>query len=46
VTVVVSGFVAAGLITAERRRISLADRAGLEEYACSCYEVIRAATAG
>lgn len=45
VTVVVSGFEAAGLISAKRRRISLADREGLVEYACSCYEVIRSTTA-
>ncbi len=45
VTVVVSAFETAGLISAKRRRISLADRAGLEDYACSCYAVIRGATA-
>ena len=45
VTVVVSAFETAGLISAKRRRISLADRSGLEEYACSCYGVIRGATA-
>jgi CRP-like cAMP-binding protein len=45
VTVVVGGFVSAGLIVAERRRINVADRDGLKEYACGCYEIIRAATA-
>jgi CRP-like cAMP-binding protein len=44
VTGVVGRFEAAGLIDAARRRISLADRTGLEEYACSCYEELRAAT--
>ena len=45
VTVEVSGFEAAGLISAKRRLISLTNRPGLEEIACSCYEVIRQATA-
>ena len=45
VTVVVGGFVAAGLIVAERRRINLADPKGLRSYACSCYDVIRQLTA-
>jgi len=45
VTVVVGGFEAAGLIDARRRLISVADREGLKQYACSCYEVIRGTTA-
>ena len=45
VTVVVGGFVAAGLIVAERRRISLADPEGLRGYACPCYRVIQQLTA-
>ena len=45
VTVVVGGFVAAGLIVAERRRINVADPEGLRSYACNCYEVIRRLTA-
>ena len=43
VTVVVGVFNRAGLIIAERGRISLADREGLTEVACDCYQVIRAA---
>lgn len=43
VTVVVGVFNRAGLITAERGKLSLADREGLAEVACDCYEVIRAA---
>jgi len=44
VTVVVGGFESAGLISAGRRRIGVADRARLLGYACTCYEVIRNAT--
>ncbi|MDQ3937253.1 MAG: Crp/Fnr family transcriptional regulator [Chloroflexota bacterium] len=43
VTVVVGEFERAGLINAERGRISLADGDGLSECACECYNVIRAA---
>jgi hypothetical protein len=43
--VVVGAFQAAGLITAERRRISIADAAVLQGYACACYQVIRDAIA-
>ena len=43
VTVVVGLFNRAGLIVAERGKISLADREGLMEVACDCYKVIRAA---
>ena len=42
VTTVVGIFARAGLIDAKRGQISLADRAGLAEFACGCYEVIRA----
>jgi CRP-like cAMP-binding protein len=45
VTVVVGSFQAAGLVRAERGRISLASRTGLLEASCSCYEVIRGAYA-
>jgi CRP-like cAMP-binding protein len=41
VTVVVGVFDRAGLIVAERGKLSLADRAGLTEVACECYAVIR-----
>jgi hypothetical protein len=44
VTVVVGVFARAGLITAKRGRVGLLDRAGLKEFACTCYEVIRSAT--
>ena len=43
VTVVVGVFNRAGLISAERGRISLADREGLTDVACDCYKAIRAA---
>lgn len=44
VTVVVGLFARAGLIDAKRGLISLSDRAGLEELACNCYNVIRASS--
>lgn len=43
VTVVVGVFNRAGLLVAERGRISVGDRKGLLEVACECYEVIEAA---
>lgn len=42
VTVVVGVFERAGLIRAERGRISLGDRNGLAEFACPCYPIVRA----
>ena len=42
VTVSASGFQKAGLITYQRGRIRIVDRAGLEAAACECYAVIRA----
>jgi hypothetical protein len=38
-------FSRAGLVTARRGRIGVADADGLREIACECYEVVRAATA-
>jgi CRP-like cAMP-binding protein len=45
VTVVVGAFAAAGLLRAERGRISIVDRDSLLKSACACYEVIRRAYA-
>jgi CRP-like cAMP-binding protein len=44
VTSVVGLFSRAGLITTRRGRLGVADRDGLREIACECYEVVRAAT--
>ncbi len=44
VTTVVGIFTRAGLIDTKRGLIMIADRDGLREFACECYEVVLAAT--
>ena len=44
VTVAASALSQAGWLSYTRGRMTLVDRAGLEDFACECYEIIRKAS--